>query len=101
MPTYLLLSVSIGLNLLILFKLYAHARPTAPPSNEVIEAAVHEAYDYIGLPAEAYAPDFDLQSQGAGKVQAVLYHAGVTLGIDHHLKTVGDIIQHLMRESKG
>jgi hypothetical protein len=67
----------------------------APEDTTAIEAAVCEAFVSVGLPREQFGPTFDLLR--TGKMHEVIHHAGVTLGIDHGLRTVGDVVALLLR----
>lgn len=64
-----------------------------PPPADPVEVAIHEAYLYVGLPDDAYTPSTNLVP--TGKLYAILHHAALTLGIDHQLSTVDDLIAWL------
>jgi hypothetical protein len=72
--------------------------PDAVPEDDwvidpAIRRAVHRSFSVIGLPVAQFADDFDLED--AGEVQAVLHYAARFLGIDHGLRTVGDVVVFL------
>lgn len=72
--------------------LVAWATPPPPtPLTDPVEDAVRLAYIRVGLPTEQFGPTFDLA--GTGKIYDVLHYAGLTLGADHGLRTVGDLVQ--------
>jgi hypothetical protein len=51
--------------------------------------AVYEAYLACGLPADRYADTFDLSQ--TGKLYEILHRASQRVGVDHGIRTVGDI----------
>jgi hypothetical protein len=55
-----------------------------------VETAVRSAFGQCGLPMEQFGPRFDLSR--TGKLYEVLHYSGLTLGVDHELRTVGDVI---------
>lgn len=60
---------------------------------EKVEAAVHAAYTLCGQPEHLYAMSFDLSR--TGKLFEVLHHAAIALDVDHHVNTVGDLVDIL------
>ena len=61
--------------------------------HDKIVSAVHRAYAQVGLPLSYFTLDYDISN--TGKTFEVLHHAAQSLGLDHELRTVGDIIAWL------
>ena len=59
------------------------------------EAAVRQACGDVGLNRAAFCRGYDLSS--TGKIYDVLHHASRALGIDHGVRSVGDVIALLVR----
>ncbi len=70
---------------------------TRPDHDALVLDAVKVAHVECGLSAEAFGPDFDLSR--TGKLYEVLHHASIRLGIDHSLRTVGDLVHFLESKS--
>ncbi len=63
---------------------------TPPPIEDPIITAVRDACVACGLSREQFKLSFDLSR--TGKIYEVIHYTGLTLGIDHELRTVGDVI---------
>jgi len=85
----------------VLLNFYFSHRPTLEKtflSDKKVTAAVKEAFQIVGLNTEAFDYRYDLQA--TGKTQEILNHASQILGVDHGLRTVGDIVDHLSKQVK-
>lgn len=71
-------------------RLVAWATPPEVKEPDPVEDAVRAAFMQCGLPADQFGPAFDLSR--TGKLYDVLHYAGLHLGVDHELRTVGDVI---------
>ncbi len=71
-------------------RLVAYATPVDPTVDPINEA-VRESFVHCGLPREQYAPSFDLSR--TGKLYEILHYASLRSGIDHELRTVGDVVK--------
>ncbi len=78
---------------------WATPPPPPPPSLDVrVMAAVAEAYRKCGLPLQHFSMEFDLLQ--AGKLQEVLYKAGLLLDHDQSFRTVGDVVSVLSHKGE-
>jgi hypothetical protein len=71
-------------------------KPTPPPASPRIDPiviALQDAFAECGLPVHEFNQYFDLAR--TGKLNDVLHHASLKLGIEHPMRTVGDVAAYL------